>query len=84
MNFNNIFLLLQGLFRNYGDTFLESFKPHIEKLTADSSHDKHDSHQRCGMEMLCGILRGAKHWPYDMVKIVTALLSYRHFFTKRI
>ncbi|VDI21300.1 proteasome activator subunit 4 [Mytilus galloprovincialis] len=58
--------LFKGLFRNYGDTFLESFKPHIEKLTADSSHDKHDSHQRCGMEMLCGILRGAKHWPYDM------------------
>jgi proteasome activator subunit 4 len=60
-------LYLKGLFRNFGDSFLENFKPHIEELIADTSHDKHDSHQRCGIEMLSGIIRGAKHWPYQMV-----------------
>lgn len=58
--------LFKGMFRNFGDTFLENFKPHIEELVTDSSHDKHDSNQRCGMEMLAGILRGSKHWPYHM------------------
>ena len=58
--------LFKGLFRNFGDSFLENFKPHIEELIADTSHDKHDSHQRCGIEMLSGIIRGAKHWPYQM------------------
>lgn len=60
--------LFKGLFRNYGSTFLPYFKPHIERLMADTSHDKHDSSQRCAMEILAGVLRGSKHWSYTETK----------------
>ncbi|KAL3873182.1 hypothetical protein ACJMK2_036330 [Sinanodonta woodiana] len=60
--------LFKGLFRNYGDAFTEVFKPHVERLLNDTSHDKHDSSQRCGMEVLAGMLRGSKHLPYERVK----------------
>ncbi|XP_060589859.1 proteasome activator complex subunit 4B-like [Ruditapes philippinarum] len=60
--------LFKGLFRNYGDCLLENFKAHIERLVSDTSHDKHDSSQRCAMEILAGILRGSKHWPYQQTK----------------
>ena len=63
-------LHLQGLFRNYGSTFLPCFKPHVERLIADMSHDKHDSSQRCAMEILAGILRGSKHWSYTEVSVI--------------
>lgn len=57
----------QGLFRNYGDSFLEVFKPHLERLVWDTSHNHHDSSQRCAMEIIAGLVRGTKHWPYEKV-----------------
>ena len=36
---------------------------------ADTSHDKHDSSQRCAMEIMAGALRGSKHWSYTEVII---------------
>lgn len=63
-----IMTLFKGLHRNFGDAFLELIKPHIERLLNDTSHDKHDSSQRCAMEMLSGILRGCKHWPFEKVE----------------
>lgn len=62
-----IFCVYQGLFRNYGSTFLPIFKAHIVELLADRSHEHHDSKQRCGMEILAGVIRGSKHWPYQQV-----------------
>ncbi|KAH9509108.1 Proteasome activator complex subunit 4, partial [Bulinus truncatus] len=53
------------LFHNYEDTFLTKFQPHIERLIKDTSHDKHASSQRCGMEVLGGIISGSKLWPYQ-------------------
>lgn len=35
--------------------------PHIEILASD----KQESHQRCAAEVLCGIIRGSKHWTYE-------------------
>ena len=55
------------MFRNYGDRFLEVFQPHLERLVKDTSHDKHDSSQRCAMEVLSGLIRGSKHWPFEKV-----------------
>ena len=69
---NNVYVMsifMQGLFRNYGDTFLAIFKPHIDRLISDTSHDKHDSSQRCALEIMAGLLRGSKHWPYVKVGI---------------
>ncbi|KAK7103315.1 proteasome activator complex subunit 4B-like [Littorina saxatilis] len=60
--------LFKGLFRNYGDKFLEIFQPHLERLVKDTSHDKHDSSQRCAMEVLSGLIRGSKHWPFEKIQ----------------
>lgn len=65
---HKIIILFKGLFRNYGDCMLQNFKPHIERLISDTSHDKHDSSQRCSMEILAGILRGSKHWTYQQTR----------------
>lgn len=64
---NKHLTIFKGLFRNYGSTFLPIFKAHIVELLADRSHEHHDSKQRCGMEILAGVIRGSKHWPYQEV-----------------
>ena len=40
------------------------FGPHLERLT--SSRD--ESHQRCASEILCGLIRGTKHWGFEATK----------------
>ncbi|PVD25485.1 hypothetical protein C0Q70_13141 [Pomacea canaliculata] len=66
--------LFKGLFRNYGDSFLEVFKPHLERLVWDTSHNHHDSSQRCAMEIIAGLVRGTKHWPYEKIEKMWAWL----------
>ncbi|XP_013404552.1 proteasome activator complex subunit 4 [Lingula anatina] len=61
------YTLFKGLFRNFDDAFLPYLKPHIEKLVADTSHDGHDSSQRCAAEIISGLIRGSKHWTFDKV-----------------
>ncbi|CAH1792985.1 unnamed protein product, partial [Owenia fusiformis] len=60
-------LHFQGLFRNFGDTFLPVYKPHVERLVADTAHDTHDYSQRVGAEIIAGLVRGSKNWPYEKV-----------------
>ncbi|KAM0724588.1 Proteasome activator complex subunit 4B [Formica fusca] len=55
--------LFKGLFRNYGIVHLKHFLPHLQRLVTD----KHESSQRCAAEITAGIIRGAKHWPFQMV-----------------
>ena len=57
----------QGMFRNFDEAFLPAMKEHIERLVADTSRDTHDSNQRCAAEFIAGLIRGCKHWSYDMV-----------------
>ncbi|XP_032233646.1 proteasome activator complex subunit 4 isoform X2 [Nematostella vectensis] len=57
----NRFLLFKGLFRNFDDTFLETFKPHLERLCVDSQ----ESTQRCGVEIIAALIRGSKHWTFE-------------------
>ena len=64
------FILWKGLFRNYGDSCLEGLKPHIERLYAAP----HESEQRCAAEMLAGLIRGSKHWTWDMTERLWAWL----------
>ncbi|XP_039314531.1 proteasome activator complex subunit 4 isoform X3 [Solenopsis invicta] len=54
--------LFKGLFRNHGIVHLKHFLPHLQRLVAD----KHESSQRCAAEFAAGIVRGAKHWPFQM------------------
>ncbi|RZF34164.1 hypothetical protein LSTR_LSTR003574 [Laodelphax striatellus] len=58
------FSLFKNLFRNHGDQFLANFKPHLERLV----QDKHESSQRCVAEIIAGLVRGSKHWPYKKVE----------------
>ncbi|XP_063231181.1 proteasome activator complex subunit 4-like isoform X2 [Bacillus rossius redtenbacheri] len=57
------FIMFKGLFRNFGDRHLKYFLPHLERLVAD----KHESSQRCAAEIIAGLIRGTKHWPFEMV-----------------
>lgn len=54
--------LFKGLFRNHGIVHLKYFLPHLERLVTD----KHESSQRCAAEITTGIIRGTKHWPFQM------------------
>ncbi|XP_012536547.2 proteasome activator complex subunit 4B isoform X1 [Monomorium pharaonis] len=54
--------LFKGLFRNHGIVYLKHFLPHLQRLVTD----KHESSQRCAAEIAAGIVRGAKHWPFQM------------------
>lgn len=56
------YLLFNGLFRNHGIVHLKHFVPHLQRLVTD----KHESSQRCAAEIIVGIIRGAKHWPFEM------------------
>ncbi|KAJ9582853.1 hypothetical protein L9F63_022812, partial [Diploptera punctata] len=55
------FIMFKGLFRNHGDKHIHLFLPHLERLVAD----KHESSQRCAAEIISGMIRGSKHWPFD-------------------
>ncbi|EFN87710.1 proteasome activator complex subunit 4B [Harpegnathos saltator] len=54
--------LFKGLFRNHGIGYLKHFLPHLQRLVTD----KHESSQRCAAEITAGIIRGAKHWSFQM------------------
>jgi len=57
------FSLFKGLFRNHGDEFLSNFRPHLQRLVCD----QHEASQRCATEIIAGLIRGSKHWPFAMV-----------------
>ena len=71
----------QGLFRNFDEAFLPLMKPHIERMVKDMSRDTHDSNQRCAAELIAGLIRGSKHWNYDMV--VTLTMSSLNLFLSK-
>ena len=58
------FLMWKGIFRNFGFNALEKLIPFIEKLCDDQL----DSSQRCAAEIIAGLIRGAKHWPWAMTQ----------------
>ena len=56
------FLMWKGIFRNFGYSALEKLIPSIEKLCDDQL----ESSQRCAAEILAGLIRGCKHWNWQM------------------
>jgi len=58
------FLMWKGIFRNYGFKVLEKLKEPLEKLC----NDQQESSQRCAAEMMCGLIRGSKHWTWEMTE----------------
>eukprot|EP00042_Codosiga_hollandica_P058619 m.886679 g.886679 ORF g.886679 m.886679 type:complete len:1821 (+) comp59911_c0_seq1:527-5989(+) len=52
----------KSIFSNLRTALLTAMKPQIERLAAEQSKP---SFQRCAAEILAGLIRGSKHWPYD-------------------
>ena len=55
------FQMFKNLFMNFGPQFLHVFEPHL-KLFVKS---KHESQQRSASEIVAGLMRGSRHWPYE-------------------
>lgn len=55
--------LFKGLFRNYGPIMLELFKKYVLEYSKSTCEQK----QKFVIELLAGLLRGSKHWSYDML-----------------
>ncbi len=64
------FLLFRGLFRHCGDVVVPGFLPHLQRMVA--SIEEHD--QRAATEILTGLIRGSKRWPYAKVSKLWAEL----------
>ncbi|XP_063991508.1 proteasome activator complex subunit 4B-like [Diachasmimorpha longicaudata] len=57
------FQLYKGLFRNHGVQLVDLFLPHLSSLVTQ----KQESSQLCASEIIAGMIRGSKHWDFDMV-----------------
>uniref|UniRef100_A0A6G1SBV8 Proteasome activator complex subunit 4 n=2 Tax=Aceria tosichella TaxID=561515 RepID=A0A6G1SBV8_9ACAR len=57
-------ILFKGLFRNYGPCMLEPFKKYVIEYSTSNCEHK----QKFVIEFLAGLLRGSKHWSYDMLR----------------
>uniref|UniRef100_A0A182PCD4 Proteasome activator complex subunit 4 C-terminal domain-containing protein n=1 Tax=Anopheles epiroticus TaxID=199890 RepID=A0A182PCD4_9DIPT len=58
-------LLIKMLMKVFGDRLLDRFLCHMKRLIEDKAAE---SNHRCAVEVLTGIMRGAKHWPYEMTR----------------
>ncbi|KAL3286253.1 hypothetical protein HHI36_000763 [Cryptolaemus montrouzieri] len=54
-------LIFKYLSKLLEDKVLDIFLPHLEKLAVE----KQESSQRCAAEIICGLIRGSKHWSYE-------------------
>lgn len=64
--------LLKGLCDLYGDVLLEPFYDHLKRLIDDKNSE---SSHRCAAELMAGIMRGMKHWTFDMTERAYAQLK---------
>lgn len=55
-------LIVKGLCTAFGPIIVDKLLPHVERLIRVKTNL--ESSHRCAAELMAGILRGAKHWPY--------------------
>lgn len=55
--------LLKGMCDMFGDVLLEPFLMHLQRLIENKNSE---SSHRCAAEIMAGIMRGMKHWPFEM------------------
>lgn len=61
----------KGLFRNFGQTLVPVFQPLINELCAVNEGlgtGEQAARERCACEILAGLVRGSKHWPYEALE----------------
>jgi proteasome activator subunit 4 len=56
--------IFQRLSKVFGNSLLPQLVPHLQELAISSNENK----QRCACEVIAGIVRGSKHWTFEMVK----------------
>lgn len=56
----------------FGDVLLEPFLEHLVRLINDKDSE---SNHRCAAELMAGIMRGMKHWPYEMTAVAYEKLT---------
>ena len=66
------FFMFKALFRNYGDAVLQHLRPHVERLIVD---DGSESAQRCASELIAAVVRGSKHWTFEMTEQLWSWLT---------
>lgn len=62
------YFLFKGLFRNFGWSVFDLFKTKVQDYVADNNPKTRYYSHRCAAEIICALMRGSKHWPYDQVK----------------
>lgn len=55
--------LLKGLCDMFGDVLLDPILEHLKRLIEDKNSE---SSHRCAAEIMAGIMRGMKHWNFEM------------------
>lgn len=65
------FYMFKGLFRNYGSAFL----PLFERVLMSKIASTQESNQRCALELLAGLMRGSKHWGFDKMQELRAVVE---------
>lgn len=65
------FYMFKGLFRNYGSSML----PLFEKVLLTRIGSNQESNQRCALEILAGLMRGSKHWDFDKMQQLRAVVE---------
>jgi len=55
--------LFKGLFRNYGPCLIEPFRKYVLDFAKDDCEQK----QKFVLEFFAGLMRGSKHWSYEML-----------------
>lgn len=60
------FFLIQSFCYQFGDSIVDPFLGHIERLIR--AEKNLEASHRCAAEILGGIIRGMKHWPYEKTK----------------
>lgn len=55
--------MFKGLFRNYGPCMIEPFRKYLLEYSTSSCEQK----RKFVIEFLAGLLRGSKHWSYEML-----------------
>ncbi|XP_018011103.1 proteasome activator complex subunit 4A isoform X2 [Hyalella azteca] len=64
-------MIWKGVFRNYGPCLLPLIRGHLLRLADDTA----EASQRCASEILAGLVRATKHWPYAAWKDVMSLAT---------
>lgn len=59
----------------FEDSLLDHFIPYLQDLV----QEKQEQHQRCGAEIISGIIRGSKHWSFEQIsKFWDAMIPILH------